>query len=233
MSVTKITYRSDTAAGDDANIGFTSAEGLILTGQGSTNDVTIKNDADADVLKIPTGTTGVTIANGLTLTDGDVTVASGHGINFAATADATGMASELLSDYEEGVYTPTVTGSSSGNYALSTGDDTFAYTRVGRMVTVNGLIQTATDNSISGNIQFSLPFTSSNSLTDNGEITVGSVLIEANGTSISNNLNSYITANVAFFTVLLGPTDGGDLAVLDQDDVDAVFNLYVGITYLV
>ena len=36
----------DTAAGDNAAIGFTSAEGLILTGQGSTNDVTIKNDAD-------------------------------------------------------------------------------------------------------------------------------------------------------------------------------------------
>jgi len=30
---------------------------LILTGQGSTNDVTIKNDADADVAVIPTGTT--------------------------------------------------------------------------------------------------------------------------------------------------------------------------------
>ena len=36
----------DTAAGDNAAIGFTSAEGLSLTGQGSTNDVTIKNDAD-------------------------------------------------------------------------------------------------------------------------------------------------------------------------------------------
>ena len=47
----------DTAAGDNAAIGFTSAEGLILTGQGSTNDVTIKNDADADVAVIPTGTT--------------------------------------------------------------------------------------------------------------------------------------------------------------------------------
>jgi len=35
----------DTAAGDDAAMGYTSAEGLILTGQGSTNDVTIKNDA--------------------------------------------------------------------------------------------------------------------------------------------------------------------------------------------
>ena len=51
----------DTAAGDNAAMGYTSAEGLILTGQGSTNDVTIKNDADADVLEIPTGTTNVTV----------------------------------------------------------------------------------------------------------------------------------------------------------------------------
>ena len=56
----------DTAAGDDAAIGYTSAEGLILTGQGSTNDVTIKNDADADVLEIPTGTTNVTVVGNVT-----------------------------------------------------------------------------------------------------------------------------------------------------------------------
>ena len=49
----------DTAAGDDAAIGYTSTEGLILTGQGSTGDVTVKNDADAAVIQIPTGTTGV------------------------------------------------------------------------------------------------------------------------------------------------------------------------------
>ncbi len=46
----------DTAAGDDAAIGFTSAEGLILTGQGSTSDITVKNDADATVFTVPTGT---------------------------------------------------------------------------------------------------------------------------------------------------------------------------------
>ena len=56
----------DTAAGDNAAIGYTAAEGLILTGQGSTNDVTIKNDADADVLEIPTGTTNVTVAGNFT-----------------------------------------------------------------------------------------------------------------------------------------------------------------------
>ena len=49
----------DTAAGDDAAMGYTSAEGLILTGQGSTGDVTVKNDADAVVMQVPTGTTGV------------------------------------------------------------------------------------------------------------------------------------------------------------------------------
>lgn len=46
----------DTAAGDAAALGFTSTEGLILTGQGSTSDITLKNDADATVFSVPTGT---------------------------------------------------------------------------------------------------------------------------------------------------------------------------------
>ena len=61
-----VNVTGDTAAGDDAAIGYTAAEGLILTGQGSTNDVTIKNDADADVLEIPTGTTNVTVVGDIT-----------------------------------------------------------------------------------------------------------------------------------------------------------------------
>src|SRR5210317_442136 len=52
----------DTSAGDNAAIGYTATEGLILTGQGSTNDVTIKNDADAAVARIPTGTTNFIMA---------------------------------------------------------------------------------------------------------------------------------------------------------------------------
>ena len=51
----------DTAAGNAAAVGYTAAEGLILTGQGSTSDVTIKNDADATVLSIPTGSGNVGI----------------------------------------------------------------------------------------------------------------------------------------------------------------------------
>jgi len=59
----------DTSASDNAAIGYTSSEGIIITGQGSTNDVTIKNDADADVLTIPTGTTNVSVAGNLSLSD--------------------------------------------------------------------------------------------------------------------------------------------------------------------
>ena len=63
---------SDTAAGDNAAMGYTSAEGLILTGQGSTNDVTIKNDADAIAMRIPTGTTGVTFASTIAVNNVDI-----------------------------------------------------------------------------------------------------------------------------------------------------------------
>ena len=45
----------DTSASDNAAIGYTSTEGLILTGQGSSYDVTIKNDADTIVAVVPTG----------------------------------------------------------------------------------------------------------------------------------------------------------------------------------
>ena len=77
----------DTAAGDNAAIGYTAAEGLILTGQGSTNDVTIKNDADAAVLQVPTGTTNATIAgtlgvaggssNGVVVSQGAISIKNG------------------------------------------------------------------------------------------------------------------------------------------------------------
>jgi hypothetical protein len=78
----------DTSAGDNAAVGYTSAEGLILTGQGSTNDVTIKNDADADVLEIPTGTTNVDIVGVATAAtfepDGDTAAGDNAAIGYTS-----------------------------------------------------------------------------------------------------------------------------------------------------
>ena len=57
VAATTFEPSADTSSGDNAAIGYTSSEGLILTGQGSSTDVTIKNDADATVASIATGTT--------------------------------------------------------------------------------------------------------------------------------------------------------------------------------
>jgi prepilin-type processing-associated H-X9-DG protein len=61
VTATTFNATGDTAAGDNAAIGYTSAEGLILTGQGSTSDITFKNDADTTVMSIKTGTGNVGI----------------------------------------------------------------------------------------------------------------------------------------------------------------------------
>ena len=75
----------DTAAGDNAAIGYTAAEGLILTGQGSTSDITIKNDADADVFTVATGTTTGTFAGTvLAKTDTDATNTGSVTLDFTA-----------------------------------------------------------------------------------------------------------------------------------------------------
>jgi len=60
---TTIEATGDTSASDNAAIGYTAAEGLILTGQGSTSDVTLKNDADATVFTVPTGTDDILFAD--------------------------------------------------------------------------------------------------------------------------------------------------------------------------
>ncbi len=51
----------DTSAGDLAALGYNSVDGAVITGQGSSFDVALKNDAAANVLTIPTGTTNVDI----------------------------------------------------------------------------------------------------------------------------------------------------------------------------
>ena len=89
----------DTSAGDNAAIGYTAAEGLILTGQGSTNDITIKNDADADVIEVPTGTVNVTMAGtlgtgGLITSGAGLVIANAGTIGSAGDVDAMAIGSD-------------------------------------------------------------------------------------------------------------------------------------------
>ena len=52
----------------------------------------------------------VTSSGNVQITDGDLKIStSGHGIDFSATSDSTGTTqSEILDDYEEDTWTPTM-----------------------------------------------------------------------------------------------------------------------------
>jgi hypothetical protein len=104
------------------------------------------------------------------LQGGDVTIntgnlvigTSGKGIDFAATADAGGMTSEVLDDYEEGTWTPTILfgGAASGvGYGAQTG----YYTKIGNVVTISGLLGLSAKGSSTGGATVGgLPFTVNN-----------------------------------------------------------------------
>jgi hypothetical protein len=79
-------------------------------------------------------------ATQLTLTTGNLIVASGQGVDFSATSGA--GTSELLNDYEEGTWTPT-----QGAGLVVTGDfsSSGTYTKIGRQVTVHGQLSGATN----------------------------------------------------------------------------------------
>ena len=108
------------------------------------------------------GLTGVTTGSGnVTITSGNLIVASGNGVDFSATSDGTGTdSSELLDDYEEGSFSPTMYGYSTAgtpNYDVRGG----YYTKIGQLVhftlyiRMNSLTGAAGDLVIGG-----LPYTS-------------------------------------------------------------------------
>lgn len=82
----------------------------------------------------------VTVANGITMTAGNIVVANGNGIDFSATA-GTGT-SELLNDYETGAWSP-VYKPATGTFTTLTMDVLGAkYVKIGTMVMVTAHVRT-------------------------------------------------------------------------------------------
>ena len=143
-----------------------SSDNLLVGNAISDGDVLIRgNDGGSNITALSFDMSdggAATLNNGLTLTDGNVVLASGHGIDFGATSDSAGggsMTSELLDDYEEGTFTPGLIDSGGGlgaNLTTAVGQ----YTKVGNLVTfslrINGDARTSTGNQV---YITNLPFT--------------------------------------------------------------------------
>jgi hypothetical protein len=116
------------------------------------------------------------------------------------------MTSELLNDYEEGTFTPTVVGSTTagvGVYSAQVG----RYTKIGNLVTVQVYMLWSAHTG-TGNMRFGgLPFTTSSDVSSNSAVTIGyahNIALTA-----GNILTAYTSTGATFSEANQTPTGGG------------------------
>ena len=194
-----------------------STQGAVYFADGLTGNEAyrgrIEYSHSTDALNFGTAGTG----SKLSLTSGgDVQIAngnlvfstSGKGIDFSATANSSGtMTSELLSDYEEGFWTPTLSNfSGTPSYQYQEG----FYTKIGRYVIAQGIMGVTNSNTLgSGAIRISLPFTASatGSYGFCGPVADGSGFPTASfpqfGTMVApnNSYGSFVTIDTSALTI--------------------------------
>ena len=109
----------------------------------------------------------------LKIQDGNLIIGtSGHGIDFSATANSSGtMANELLDDYEEGTWTPTLrdlSANAASGYASAVG----RYTKIGNRVFAEFSLTLSNKGSMTGNYTLlsGLPFNHNGSTAGTGVV---------------------------------------------------------------
>jgi hypothetical protein len=144
-------------------VGNTKAE---VTDTGSNGTFTVTTEGTS---RFTVGSTGnVSIANGNL-----VFSTSGTGIDFSATANSSGtMTSELLSDYEEGTWTPVAGRLTGGNITATYNQQVGRYTKIGRQVILECTIELAsvTSQGSSAATITGLPFTGANAYQGTGAV---------------------------------------------------------------
>ena len=131
--------------------------------------------------------------------------ANGTGITFPATQSASTDAN-TLDDYEEGSWTPSLTGTSGGTYTMG-GINSGRYVKIGKVVWVTATLQwTAAPSPYAGNLAVSgLPFTCT------GTRAAGSLGAASNGLTFTagyGEWNIVIDPAVTYFYIIQGSTTG-------------------------
>ena len=194
----------DEGAGTDAILVAAGIEAVSEGDFSSSNNATklsFKTAAsEAAAEKMSLSSAGLlTVANGLTLSDGDITVASGHGISFAATSDGSSASNvaEVFDDYETGTFTPACA-PTSGTYT-TTGTNLGYYTKMGKTVHVQMELIVGNKGTGSGNIDVTgLPFTSA----DTGLI--HTMMTSARETQVQGQNDEIIMSRDTTAVVILG-----------------------------
>jgi len=173
----------------------------------------------------------------VTIGDGNLVVAQGHGIDFSAqtatSASGSSATSELLDHYEEGTFTPTIFGgSTAGTY--ETASVTGNYTRIGNVVTAIFEIVLASSITAggSGNMQLAgVPFPYDASLNKGftGNIRLGGVDFNTNAKDLNLVRQSGSDSTVFVISELLHNATQG---IVQAGEFSANDSVRSSITYL-
>ena len=140
-------------------------------------------------------------------------------------------AANALDDYEEGTYTYTITGNTSGSMTPRSGYNHFAYTKIGRLVTVQGKFETSGSHTASGMLKVSLPFSSHDGVSHSAQGT-GTASIYRAGANF-NNLRATVFNNSNYFVFYYNEGGTGDSdATVQGSDVDATMEGTISLTYM-
>jgi len=147
---------------------------------------------------------------------------SGKGIDFSATP-GTGT-SELLADYEEGIYTATITPTTSGSVTL--GNNTLSYVKIGSQVTVTGYLSVSSVSSPVGYFNINLPFAAAS-----GSRFDSVACLMLNGT-VAASVNNFWTQIGAGGTAILVALGGGtNVGATAAQELKANTDMRVSATY--
>ena len=155
----------------------------------------------------------VTSAGNVSIINGNLVVASGHGIDFSATGNSSGSVdSELLDDYEAGTWVPVATersGVTSREIPNAVYNTTFTggwYTKIGSVVNFGGCIRLTNADPTSASYELritGLPFTSENRTPYGQARSAVSTDVQAglDGLAADRLINSYININSAHIDI--------------------------------
>jgi hypothetical protein len=187
-------------------------------------DTYTKGEVDAFSVKLTGAQTvaGVKTFSSQPVFSAGIDLSSNGQVKFPATQSASTDAN-TLDDYEEGSFTPVMTGSSSGTF-----NGYGQYVKVGKSVTVQIQFEGVQSSSISGNVNIaSLPFTIANSTTPTTDLYYGGVAtygVNAAGGQLYLFCNGNTTSVEVYYT----KNDGTASTQLSN----TAFNASAGNSYL-
>jgi len=188
---------------------------LVINEIGAVFNVRIEGDTDANLFftdatnsRVGIGTASpaekLDVVGKIKVSDNIVIGTSGKGIDFSATSGS--GTSELLADYEEGTWTPTISfgGASDGiTYSFQQG----SYTKVGRLVTATCVVNLSAKGSSSGNANIGgLPFAASSTYYAVGVIRISAITcdgpVAVNTTPSETNLLFTTTSLLGVISIM-------------------------------